>query len=86
MKLIAPKVELWNQGNTLDEIWEHIARCARVCYQSEPRKNGETGEQFVNRVILHNHSYEEIAKDRAESILKENAFLMQMKLLNLQDF
>lgn len=64
MKLIDPKVELWNQGNTLDEIWEHIARCARVCYQSEPRKNGETGEQFVNRVILHNHSYGEIAKDR----------------------
>ena len=64
MKLIDPKVELWNQGNTLDEIWEHIARCARVCYQSEPRKNGETGEQFVNRVILHNHSYDEIAKDR----------------------
>lgn len=64
MKLIDPKVELWNQGNTLDEIWEHIARCARVCYQSEPRKNDETGEQFVNRVILHNHSYEEIAKDR----------------------
>ena len=64
MKLIDPKIELWNQGNTLDEIWEHIARCARVCYQSEPRKNGETGEQFVNRVILHNHSYDEIAKDR----------------------
>lgn len=64
MKLIDPKVELWNQGNTLDEIWEHIARCARVCYQSEPRKNGETGEQFVNRVILHNHSYDKIAKDR----------------------
>ena len=64
MKLIDPKVELWNQGNTLDEIWEHIARCTRVCYQSEPRKNGETGEQFVNRVILHNHSYDEIAKDR----------------------
>ena len=64
MKLIDPKVELWNQGNTVDEIWEHIARCARVCYQSEPRKNGETGEQFVNRVILHNHSYDEIAKDR----------------------
>lgn len=64
MKIITPKVELWNQGNTLDEIWEHIARCARVCYQSEPRKNCETGEQFVNRVILYNHSYDEIAKDR----------------------
>lgn len=64
MKLIDPKVELWEQGNTLDEIWEHIARCTRVCYQSEPRKNGETGEQFVNRVILYNHSYKEIAKDR----------------------
>lgn len=64
MKLIEPKVELWEQGGTLSEIWEHIARCTRVCYQSEPKNTNETGESFVNRVILRNHSYDEIAKDR----------------------
>lgn len=64
MKLIEPKVELWEQGSTLAEIWEHIAKCTRVCYQSEPKNTDETGEQFVKRIILRNHSYEEIAKDR----------------------
>lgn len=64
MKLIEPKVELWEQGNTLTEIWEHITKCTRVCYQSEPKNTYETGEQFVKRIILRNHSYEEIAKNR----------------------
>lgn len=64
MKLINPKVEIWQCGYTLSEIWSHIAKCARVCYQSEPRNNGETDEEFVRRVILRNHSGEEISKDR----------------------
>lgn len=34
------------------------------CYQSEPRNNGETDEEFVNRVILRNHSLEEIGESR----------------------
>lgn len=29
MKIIEPKVELWQQG---DDAKAHIARCARVCY------------------------------------------------------
>lgn len=29
MKIIEPKVELWQQGNNAKA---HIARCARVCY------------------------------------------------------
>ena len=64
MKLINPKVEQWHCGYTLSDIWSHIARCARVCYQSEPRNNGETDEEFVKRVILRNHSFEEIAESR----------------------
>lgn len=64
MKLINPKVERWACGYTLPEIWSHIARCSRVCYQSEPRSNGETDEYFVKRVILRNHSFEEIAGNR----------------------
>lgn len=64
MKLINPIVEEWHCGYTLPEIWSHIARCARTCYQSEPRSNGETDEEFVKRVILRNHSFEEIADSR----------------------
>lgn len=64
MKLINPNVEQWHCGYTLPEIWSHIAKCARVCYQSEPRNNGETDEEFVKRVILRNHSFEEIAENR----------------------
>lgn len=64
MKLIKSNVEEWHCGHTLPEIWSHIAKCARTCYQSEPRNNGETDEEFVKRVILHNHSLEEIGESR----------------------
>ena len=64
MKLINQNVEEWHCGYTLPEIWSHIAKCARVCYQSEPRNNEETDEEFVKRVILRNHSFDEIAKSR----------------------
>ena len=64
MKLVNQNVEEWHCGYTLPEIWSHIAKCARTCYQSEPRNNGETDEEFVKRVILRNHSLEEIGKSR----------------------
>lgn len=64
MKLINQSVEQWHCGYTLPEIWSHIARCARVCYQSKPRNNGETDEEFVKRVILRNHSFEYISNNR----------------------
>lgn len=64
MKLINSSIKQWHCGYTLPEIWSHIARCTRVCYQSEPRDNGESNEEFVKRVILRNHSFEEIAESR----------------------
>ena len=64
MKLINQNVEEWHCGYTLPEIWSHIAKCARTCYQSEPRNNGETDKDFVKRVILRNHSLEEIGESR----------------------
>ena len=64
MKLINQNVEEWHCGYTLPEIWSHIAKCARTCYQSEPRNNEETDEEFVKRVILRNHSFDEIGKSR----------------------
>lgn len=54
MKLIKSSVEIWEQGTTLEDMWKHIARCTRVCYQSTPKENGETDEEFVKRVILRN--------------------------------
>lgn len=35
MKIIEPKVELWQQGN---DTKAHVARCARVCYDKETGK------------------------------------------------
>lgn len=64
MKLINQNVEEWHCGYTLPEIWSHIAKCARVCYQSEPRNNEETDEEFVKRVILRNYTLEEIGESR----------------------
>ena len=56
MELIKPSVEIWEQGTTLEDMWKHIARCTRVCYQSTPKENGETDEDFVKRVILRTNS------------------------------
>ena len=52
MELIKPSVEVWEQNNSLDSIWAHIARCTRVCYQSTHKNYCETDEKFVKRVIL----------------------------------
>ena len=56
MELIKPSVEIWEQGTTLEDMWKHIAKCTRVCYQSTPKENRETDEEFVKRVILRQDS------------------------------
>lgn len=57
MEFVLPTFEIWQQGNTLADIWKHIARCTRVCYQSEKKDNNETEEEFVKRVILRNEPW-----------------------------
>ena len=54
MNLITPNFEIWEQGTSspVEDMWKHIARCTRVCYQSTPKNDGETDEEFVKRVIL----------------------------------
>lgn len=53
IKVINPNVEIWNQeGYTLDAIWKHIARCARVCYQSVSKNNWETDYDFLVRTLF----------------------------------
>ena len=54
MELIRPTAEILEQDTSspLEGIWKHIARCTRVCYQSEKKDNNESEEEFVKRVIL----------------------------------
>ena len=54
MELITPNVEIWEQDTSspVEGMYAHIARCTRVCYQSEKKDNKETEEEFVKRVIL----------------------------------
>lgn len=54
MKIIHPSVEYWSQANTLDGIWKHAARCARVCYQSAYTKEDESAKDFLLRTIAKN--------------------------------
>ena len=54
MKIIHPSVEYWSQDNTLDGIWKHAARCARVCYQSAHTKEDESAKDFLLRTIAKN--------------------------------
>ena len=51
MKIIEPSVEYWPQGIGMEGVWNQIAKATRVCYQSSVRE-GESGEDFVKRVIL----------------------------------
>lgn len=54
MKIIHSSVEYWQQANTLDGIWKHAARCARVCYQSAHTKEDESAKDFLLRTIAKN--------------------------------
>jgi len=51
MKIIEPSIEYWSQEAGMEGVWNQIARATRVCYQSKPRE-GESGEDFVKRIIL----------------------------------
>lgn len=54
MKIIKPSVEYWQQDNTVHGLYEHAAKCARVCYQNEPIRNRESGKSFLLRTIIKN--------------------------------
>lgn len=45
MKIIEPKVELWQQGN---DAKAHVARCARVCYGRETGNDEATYMRLIN--------------------------------------
>lgn len=61
IKVVNPSVEVWKQdGYSLAAIWKHIARCARVCYQSTPKDNGETDYDFLVRTLFRGVEPEDI--------------------------
>lgn len=45
MKIIEPKVELWQQGG---DAKAHVARCARVCYGRETGNDEATYMRLIN--------------------------------------
>lgn len=54
MNLIEPSVELWQQSDHVQGLYEHIERCARICYRSV-NKGNVTSEQFVKGLIKRRH-------------------------------
>lgn len=54
MNIIEPSVEIWEQGQGIQGMYDHIERCARICYRSE-NKGNTTSEEFVKRLIKNNH-------------------------------
>lgn len=80
MKIIHPSVEYWQQSHTLDGIWEHAARCARVCYQSQPVKKGESAKDFLLRTIAKNG----FKKDKSShmSVLEHSTVYLVVNIQN----
>ena len=79
IKVVNPNVEFWNQeGYDLESIFKHIARCARVCYQSTPKNKDENAYDFLVKTIFKGNDflgYSKInVKNRFERILAQNAY------------
>lgn len=79
IKVVNPSVEVWKQeGYDLESIFKHIARCARVCYQSTPKNKDENAYDFLVRTIFKGNDflgYSKInVKDRFERILAQNSY------------
>lgn len=79
IKVVNPSVEVWKQeGYDLESIFKHIARCARVCYQSTPKNKDENTYDFLVRTIFKGHDFLGYSKinvnDRFERILAQNSY------------
>lgn len=79
IKVINPSVEVWKQeGYDLDSIFKHVARCARVCYQSTPKNKDENAYDFLVRTIFKGHDFLGYSKinvnNRFKRILAQNSY------------
>lgn len=53
IKVIHPEAHHWAQeGYDLQSIYKHVARCARVCYQSKQKDNNESCYDFLVRTLF----------------------------------
>lgn len=55
MKLIEPKVEIWEQPKGIEGIYKQIERAGRVCYKSEDHTTEDSAKPFVERMIKSEH-------------------------------
>lgn len=55
MKIIEPKVEIWEQPKGIEGIYKQIERVGRVCYKSENHITGDSAKPFVERMIASKH-------------------------------
>lgn len=55
MKVIEPKVEIWEQPKGIEGIYKQIERVGRVCYKSEDRITEGSAKPFVERMIASKH-------------------------------
>lgn len=68
MKIIEPKVELWQQGN---DSKAHVARCARVCYGRETGNDEATIKRLINDEhwsMFRHETYYMIANDSDKTL------------------
>ena len=68
MKIIEPKVELWQQG---DDAKAHVARCARVCYGRETGNDEATIKRLINNKhwsMFRHETYYIIANDSDKTL------------------
>jgi thymidylate synthase ThyX len=68
MKIIEPKVELWQQG---DDSKAHVARCARVCYGRETGNDEATIKRLINDEhwnMFRHETYYMIANDSDKTL------------------
>lgn len=94
IKVVNQNVEVWRQEDyTLDGIWKHIARCARVCYQSTPKNNGESDYDFIVRTLLKgkdivNRRYYNIEKIKNchLSVFEHGTVHLKYRLFIIKDF
>lgn len=68
MKIIEPKVELWQQG---DDAKAHVARCARVCYGKETGNDEATIKRLIDSrhwSMFRHETYYMIANDSDKTL------------------
>lgn len=57
MRLIKPSFKIMEQAPGIEGAYEQVARAAMNCYQTTKRKDGETAQDYCNRVLIHSEKW-----------------------------